>query len=84
MNNPYLASALSALAEYPLRVQNLFEDQELSEQSIYFVKICKDGVWRYVILDDLLPCLEESAKIAFLKTRGLSNVKKIKNFLRFF
>lgn len=48
-------SALTILAEDPARVLNLIGTQELNQNGIYYVNICKDGIWRYLIVDDYMP-----------------------------
>ena len=53
--NPYLYSALTILAEEPSCILQLFGDQEGNESGIYRVNLCRDGVWRYVIVDDFVP-----------------------------
>lgn len=55
-------SVLSALAETPQRIQRLLEDQTYSELGCYYVRICKDGVWRYIVVDDHFP-LEKAPDI---------------------
>jgi hypothetical protein len=47
--------ALAILCEDPSRVLTLFENQELNVSGVYYVYLCKDGVWRYVVVDDYLP-----------------------------
>jgi len=52
----YLYNALVAINENEFIFKRNFEDQVINDKGIYFVKICQDGVWRYIILDDFLPC----------------------------
>jgi len=73
--NFYFGSALSSLAEKPQRIRKLFERQEANELGIYFVRICQDGVWRYIIIDDFLPVNEiDEKKPAFISPRFLDKV----------
>ena len=53
--NPYLYSALTILAEDPSRILGIFGNQQANENGIYHINLCKDGVWRYVIIDDFVP-----------------------------
>lgn len=53
--SPALYSALTVLSEDPTRVLSLFGNQEYNEYGIYHVNICKDGVWRYIVVDDYFP-----------------------------
>ena len=48
-------SALTILAEEPTLVLNLFGHQEINHSGIYYVNLCKDGVWRYIVIDDFMP-----------------------------
>lgn len=59
-----LMAVLSALADVPSRVQRLLEDQQYNESGCYYVRICKDGFWRYIVLDDFFPVHISSNKIA--------------------
>jgi hypothetical protein len=36
-------------------VLQLFGEQEANESGIYRISLCRDGVWRYVIVDDFVP-----------------------------
>lgn len=56
LGNCYFLSALSSLAEKPERILRLFEDQDINEQGCYFVRLCVDGIWRYIVVDDFTPC----------------------------
>ena len=77
--NYYFASAVSALAENPFRITKLFEKQEVNDMGCYFVRICQDGVWRYIVVDDYIPINEmEPKKPAFICPRFLEKV--INNF----
>jgi hypothetical protein len=33
----------------------LFGNQKINSQGIYYVKLCKDGAWRHIIIDDFIP-----------------------------
>ena len=75
LSNFYFGAALSALAEKPHRVRKLFEKQEINPYGAYFVRICQDGVWRYIIIDDFLPVNESDEKSpAFISPRFLDKV----------
>ncbi len=65
----YFLSSLSSIAESPERIIRLFEDQnEINDKGIYFVKLCIDGIWRYVIIDDYIPCMRNNEPV-FSKPR---------------
>lgn len=48
--------ACSSLAEMPELVERLFVTPTYNEEGLYRVRICKDGEWREVTLDDYFPC----------------------------
>lgn len=56
LNNCYFLSVLSALAEYPERIKSLFLTQEINAVKIYCVKLCIDGTWDEIVIDDYFPC----------------------------
>jgi len=51
----YLYNALMAISDNEFIFKRNFEDQTINEKGLYFVKICQDGIWRYIILDDFMP-----------------------------
>jgi calpain-15 len=48
--------AVSCLAEMPQLVERLILTKEVSEEGIYRVRICKNGEWQEVVVDDYFPC----------------------------
>ena len=53
----YLLSALSVLAEKPFLIYRLFEIREFNDVGIYCVWLCVDGEWKWVYIDDFIPCI---------------------------
>lgn len=47
---------MSSLAERPALVKRLFITTTTNSYGVYRVKICKNGEWIYVTIDDLFPC----------------------------
>ncbi|EAR83765.2 calpain family cysteine protease (macronuclear) [Tetrahymena thermophila SB210] len=64
----YFLSALSCLAQEPHRILNLFITRKTNKYGIYCVKICHDGAWKAVYVDDHIPCIHK--KPAFTKANG--------------
>lgn len=52
----YFLSALSSLAINPERILKLFITRIVNPYGIYCVKICYDGEWKAVYVDDSIPC----------------------------
>lgn len=60
----YYLSTLSAIAEFPKRIEKLFDTQEFQPSGCYTVNICDMGVWTDFVVDDFFPCTPEG-KVAF-------------------
>jgi len=52
----WFLSALSSLAERPGMVRRLFLTKEYNKEGIYQIKLCKNGEWVTVTIDDYIPC----------------------------
>ena len=58
MGDCYFLSCLSVLAEHPERIRNLFITDKVNDEGIYAVRICKNGEWCEVVVDDYFPCFQ--------------------------
>lgn len=56
LGNCYFLSALSAIAEFPKRIRDIFETEEPNPVGCYAVKICINGEFRTILVDDQFPC----------------------------
>ena len=66
----YFLAAISAIAEYPQRLERLFLTKEYSQKGIYVVAMCINGIWQDIVLDDYVPCTKYSKKPAFNRSKS--------------
>ena len=52
----YFLAVLSAMAEFPGRVEALFVTKEVNAAGVYLMKFIVNGVETPVMVDDYLPC----------------------------
>lgn len=57
LSDCWFLSAVSALAEKPERIKKLFQNDHLepNEAGIYGVRVCKNGHWIDIVVDDWIP-----------------------------
>jgi hypothetical protein len=56
LGNCWFLAAMASLAENPALVKRLFITDEYNEFGIYQLRICKNGEWVVVTVDDYIPC----------------------------
>jgi hypothetical protein len=57
LGNAWFASALAALAEQPHFLEDLFvNSKEIDAAGVYILRFFKNGLERFVRIDDLIPC----------------------------
>lgn len=54
-SSPAVYSALAILSEEPTRLLNIFGNQKISMEGFYYLHLCKNGVFRYITVDDWFP-----------------------------
>lgn len=55
LGNCWFLAAMSSLAENPAMIKRLFLNQDYNEYGIYQLRICKNGEWVVVTIDDYIP-----------------------------
>ncbi|KAF4707309.1 hypothetical protein FOZ63_024754, partial [Perkinsus olseni] len=57
LGNCWFVGALSLLAQKPKLVESILSSsREYNPVGAYVVRLCRDGVWHNVIVDDTFPC----------------------------
>ena len=63
-----ILSALAVMAESPEMIENIIVTKQYSPEGIYQVRLCKDGRWVVVTVDDLFPC-QPNGTLVFSQAR---------------
>jgi hypothetical protein len=56
LGNCWFLASIASVAENPALIRRLFITQEYNRQGLYQLRICKNGEWVKVTVDDYIPC----------------------------
>ena len=56
LGDEWFLSAVALLAERPILIERLFITKELNAAGVYKMRLCKNGEWVTVTIDDFIPC----------------------------
>ncbi|CAG7828168.1 unnamed protein product, partial [Allacma fusca] len=62
----WFLSSIAVVASKPELIHKLILIQQMELAGAYMFRLCKDGVWKTVIVDDQLPC-DERGRLVFAK-----------------
>jgi calpain-15 len=69
LGNCWFLSALAVLAEIPELIENILMNHTYNTAGVYQVRLCKDGIWKVVTIDDYFP-ITSSGHLAYGKSNG--------------
>lgn len=67
----YFVQCLVSLAAKPERIRKLFVTTKANSSGCYVVKMCVNGTWQEVVVDDYLPVFPNTNEIAFASSKLL-------------
>jgi calpain-15 len=56
LGNCWFLASIASVAENPALIRRLFITKEYNEKGLYQLRICKNGEWVKVTVDDYIPC----------------------------
>lgn len=56
-------SALASLAERPALIERLIMTKDYNDRGLYRIRLCKNGEWHEVVVDDYFPCYPNGGPI---------------------
>jgi len=60
------------LCETPERIKKIFLSEDINSSQVFGVRLCKDGEWKEIIVDNFLPC-DNRKKVPCFSTCSIEN-----------
>lgn len=73
IGDSYFISAVSAVAEFPASLAQIFKTNTIQENGCYEIIIKINGEWKIILLDDYFPCNKETLQPIFAQPLGSAN-----------
>ena len=73
----YFVFALNCLKGNTQILRKMFEAQKINSHGLYLVKIFQANVWKYIMIDDYIPVVEEKGKFKPAFVRGDMDSDKV-------
>lgn len=65
LGNCWFLSALAVIAERPDLLEQIVLTKKYNPTGVYQIRLCVDGEWQVVVVDDFFPCRQRSRMLAF-------------------
>lgn len=65
LGNCWFLSALAVVSERPDILEKLFITKQYNHFGIYEMRLCVDGLWQNIIVDDYFPCHKRNRQMIF-------------------
>ncbi|CAF3765660.1 unnamed protein product [Rotaria socialis] len=56
LGNCWLVAALALVSEKPRLLEHILLTKTINNEGVYMVRVCHNGLWKTIIIDDCFPC----------------------------
>jgi calpain-15 len=68
LGNCWLVAVLPMIAERPRLLEHILLTKKVNKEGVYLVRICHNGIWQPIIVDDHFPCTIDN-RLLFSKAK---------------